>query len=56
MMFKFLQGKKAYLSALAIAALAAAQYLGYEIPEWVSMLLASFGITASRVAVTRLTK
>lgn len=51
--FDFLEGKKTYITALVTAALAFAQALGYEVPEYVYALLAAFGITALRAAVSK---
>lgn len=52
-MQEFLSGKKTYIVAFIIAGLAAAQALGYEIPEWVYAMLGSFGLGSLRASVTK---
>lgn len=52
-MLSFLKGKRTYLIALVAAALAAANSLGYVVPEWVFIMLASLGLTTTRAAIGR---
>ena len=47
----FLTGKKTYIVALIAGVIAAAQSLGYVIPEWVFPLLAAAGLTSVRMAL-----
>lgn len=47
------EGKKTYIVAIAAAATAIAQALGYEIPEWVYTLEAALGLGAVRVAINK---
>jgi hypothetical protein len=49
----FLNGKKTYLIALLAAASAAAQALGYTIPDWAYAVEGAFGLGALRVAVAK---
>ena len=49
----FLSGKKTYLIALIAAATAAAQALGYVVPDWIYALEGALGLGALRVAVTK---
>lgn len=49
----FLEGKKTYIVAALAAATAAAQALGYTVPDWVYTLEGALGLGALRVAVTR---
>ena len=49
----FLKGKKTYLVALVAAAVAAANALGYPVPEWVFILLGAGGLGAVRAAISR---
>lgn len=49
----FLSGKKTYLVAIIAAITAAAQALGYTVPEFVYAIEAALGLGALRVAVTR---
>jgi len=49
----FFNGKKTYIVAILVALTAAAQALGYEIPDWVYALETAFGLGALRVAVTK---
>ena len=51
--FDFLDGKKTYLAAIAAGIIAAAQALGYEIPQWIFALLGAFGLGSLRAAVTK---
>ena len=48
-----LQGKKTYIVAVLAAAGAVAQALGYEIPEYVIILLGAAGFGAVRSAIGR---
>lgn len=50
----FLAGKKTYIVALIAGVVAAAQALGYEIPEWVMPLLGALGLGTMRQAIARL--
>lgn len=50
---KFLQGKKTYIVAALAAAGAVAQALGYEIPEYVLILLGAAGFGSVRSAIGR---
>lgn len=50
---KILQGKKTYLAAAIAAAVAAAQVLGYTVPDYVLTLLAAFGLYGVRSAIGR---
>ena len=50
-MTSILSGKKTYLIALIAALIAAAQALGYPVPEWVYPLLAAAGLTTTRAAI-----
>ena len=49
----FLQGKKTYIIAILAAVTAAAQALGYVIPEWIYALEGALGLGALRVAVNK---
>lgn len=49
----FLQGKKTYIVAGICAATAAAQALGYTVPDWIYAVEGAFGLGALRVAVTK---
>jgi hypothetical protein len=46
-----LSGKKTYLVAAIAAATAAAQALGYTVPDWLYALEGALGLGALRVAV-----
>lgn len=48
-----LNGKKTYLVALVAATTAAAQALGYTVPDWVYAVEAALGLGALRVAVDK---
>jgi len=48
-----LNGKKTYIVAALAAAAAAASALGYEVPEWVWLLLNAAGLGAVRSAIGR---
>jgi hypothetical protein len=50
---KFLSGKKTYIVAVYVAGLAVAQFLGYEIPEYVYALAGAAGLGTLRVAVSK---
>lgn len=52
-MFDKLAGKKTYIVAALAAAAAVASALGYEIPEWVWLLLNAAGLGAVRQAIGR---
>jgi len=49
----FLRGKKTYLAALIVGVLAAANYLGYIVPDWLLLAVGSaFGLSL-RAAVAK---
>lgn len=50
-MLNFLNGKKTYIAAAIAAAIAGAQVLGYEVPEYALTLLAAFGLYGVRNAI-----
>ncbi len=52
-MLTFLSGKKTYIVAIIAAATAAAQALGYTVPDWLYALEGALGLGALRVAVTK---
>lgn len=52
-MLNKLAGKKTYLAAAIAAAVAGAQALGYEVPEYALTLLAAFGLYGVRSAIGR---
>jgi len=52
-MLKALDGKKTYLAAAIAAGIAAAQVLGYEVPDYVLTLLGAFGLYGVRSAIGR---
>ena len=49
----FLAGKKTYIIALGVGLAAAAQYLGYPIPEWGFTILGGLGLGAVRAAIKK---
>jgi hypothetical protein len=49
----FLDGKKTYVIAIVAAMTAAAQALGYTVPDYVYAIEAALGLGALRVAVTK---
>ncbi len=49
----FLNGKKTYIIAIAAAMTAAAEALGYPVPDWVYAFESALGLGALRVAVTK---
>ena len=49
----FLSGKKTYLIAIVAAATAAAEAMGFTIPDWIYPMEAALGIGALRVAITK---
>lgn len=49
----FLDGKKTYVIAIIAAATAAAQALGYTVPDYIYAIEAALGLGALRVAVTK---
>ena len=51
--FDFLNGKKTYVVAFIAAASAAAQALGYTVPDWAYALEGALGLGALRVAVSK---
>lgn len=40
----FLKGKKRYIAAVAVGVIASVQYLGIEVPAWVTMALGAIGL------------
>ena len=52
-MLKALDGKKTYLAAAIAAGIAAAQVLGYEVPDYVLTLLGAFSLYGVRSAIGR---
>lgn len=50
-MIEFLKGKKTYIIAVAVGALAAGQQLGYEVPEVAWLVLNAFGLGFMRAAI-----
>ena len=52
-MFTKLAGKKTYLAAAIAAVVAAAQSLGYEVPDYALTLLGAFGLYGMRSAIGR---
>jgi hypothetical protein len=48
-----LAGKKTYVIAAIAAATAAAQALGYSIPDWIYAVEGALGLGALRVAVSK---
>lgn len=52
-MLKKLEGKKTYVAAAIAAGVAAAQVLGYEVPEYVLTLLGALGLYGIRSAIGR---
>lgn len=53
---KWLEGKKTYLVAGAAAVVAGLKGLGIEVPEWIWMMLASFGFAFLRAGVQKVIK
>ena len=49
-MFKWMEGYRSYAVAVVAAAMAAANALGYPVPEWVLILLGGAGLGALRAA------
>ena len=50
-MTNILDGKKTYIAAAIAAAVAAAQVLGYTVPDYVLTLLGAFGLYGIRSAI-----
>ena len=50
-MFGWLSGYRTYIMAAAAAAVAAANAMGYPIPEWVVMAIGAGGLAGLRAAV-----
>lgn len=50
-MLQVLDGKRTYIAAAVAAACAAAQVLGYVIPDYVFTLLAALGLYGVRAAI-----
>jgi hypothetical protein len=48
----FLRGKKTYIIAVVIGALAGAQYMGLTIPEYVWVILSACGLGTLRSAIS----
>lgn len=53
---KFLEGKKTYIIAFIVGAVAALQYAGVEIPEWAYALLGALGLGSLRAGVNKAVK
>ncbi len=51
---EWLDGKKAYITALAVAVIAFCETMGWAIPQYVYTLLVAFGIIAGRSAATKI--
>ena len=47
----FFDGKKTYIAAAIVAAVAAAEFLGHPVPEYVLVLLNAFGLYGMRSAI-----
>ena len=52
-LLEWLDGKKSYLVAFAVAALALLVALGVTIPDWVYQILLAFGIVAGKSALKK---
>lgn len=50
---EFFEGKKTYIVALIAALTAAAEALGYTVPDFVYAIEAALGLGALRVAITK---
>lgn len=50
---EFLQNKKTYITAAVIGITAAAEALGYEVPDSVYKILGALGLVALRAGVTK---
>lgn len=50
-MLKALKGKRTYIAAAVAAGIAAAQVLGYTIPDYVFTLLGALGLYGVRAAI-----
>lgn len=50
---KLLQGKKTYLTAIIVGVVAALNFAGIVIPEWVYIILSALGLGAVRSAITK---
>lgn len=50
-MLKALEGKRTYIAAAVAAGIAAAQVLGYVIPDYVFTLLGALGLYGVRAAI-----
>lgn len=48
-----LNGKKSYIVAIVVAAIAGAQALGYTVPEWIYVLLGAAGLGSVRSAIDK---
>ena len=48
-----LQGKKTYLTAIIVGVVAALNFSGIVIPEWVYLILSALGLGAVRSAITK---
>jgi hypothetical protein len=49
----FISGKKTYLVAFVVGAVAAAQHLGYELPPGTFELLAALGLGSLRAGIKK---
>lgn len=52
-LLNLLSGKKTYIIAAIAAATAAAQALGYTVPDWIYPIEGALGLGALRVAVSK---
>jgi len=50
---EFLKGKKTYIVAVGVGVVAALQYLGIEIPEWVWPIAGMLGLSALRAGANK---
>jgi hypothetical protein len=48
---EFLKGKKTYIIALTVAALAFAQSMGWPVPDYVYAILGACGVASVRAAI-----
>lgn len=50
---EWLDGKKLYITAIAVAVIAGLQYAGITIPEYVYTILGAFGIVGLKSAIAK---
>lgn len=48
-----LQGRKTYITAIIVGVVAALNFAGIIIPEWVYIILSALGLGAVRSAITK---